>query len=183
MICWSSSHTKLATVAVPVALLYSAVIPGWFSWALLVRGSITVRELDAQYSCAFGFLYRRFKRKLYWWHLVVMVRQISIIGLQTFLSASASGNQLGIIFGICGGYTLLLFVLRPFIKGEENILDCILQLCLLAITLGAMIRKTNIDEGYPGHVGTALIGNKCNEPCGKPALFSIKNEKCCLQQY
>ena len=61
-------------------------IPAGLAWQLLGKGTLAVRNSDPYFKALFGFAYNRYEANLYWWHLLILVRQFWIVSISTFSS-------------------------------------------------------------------------------------------------
>ena len=84
----------LAIIAGITLTLYAIIVPGLLAIAL-ARSTRRERELGRHFVPQFGWMYKRFEMRLFWWHMVVIVRQILIIGLQVTIADSPAGEQFG----------------------------------------------------------------------------------------
>ena len=58
---------------------YVVVLPGFWAWVLIKLGGRGRRIQDAQYTARYGFLYKRYKRRFFWFELANLLRMLIFI--------------------------------------------------------------------------------------------------------
>lgn len=77
MICFRGTHVVWAFfVAIPSLVVWGLGIP-FFAYLLLRREKNKLDTLETKEK--YGFLFRGFKKKYYYWEIVIMYRKISLI--------------------------------------------------------------------------------------------------------
>ena len=81
--CFIDDHLWYSVlVACPMIFVYGALLPGYFMLHLRQVGS--ARLTDPSLMLRWGMLHSGYRKKKYWWELVVLLRKYCIIGLVTF---------------------------------------------------------------------------------------------------
>ena len=81
----------------------------------------------------------RFEGEKYYWHLIVMLRELLIIMAIQFGSGSAPLINFLSMFLPIGFYNIAVFALHPFKSPEGYFLDCSTQMLLLSFCLGGLL--------------------------------------------
>ena len=110
-----------------------------------------------QKRAKYGFLYARFVSHAYFWHLIVMARQLSIIIGLEFGGGLLPLVKLFLVLLPIIFYTLALFFLQPFVSPEQNFLECSTQALLLLAGFGGLLRTENGGDNGTTDLGSAVV--------------------------
>eukprot|EP00347_Sterkiella_histriomuscorum_P011011 403374086 len=108
VLCWGQQHFAYSMiVAIPSIFLWGLGIP-FFALIIMfrVKDQLDIQKIREQY----GFLYRGYKNKFFFWEVVIMYRKIIIIFIAVFV------NQ----FGIIAQALVVLVVLIIFLIVNSN---------------------------------------------------------------
>mmetsp|Transcript_36460 Transcript_36460/g.58979 ORF Transcript_36460/g.58979 Transcript_36460/m.58979 type:complete len:1731 (+) Transcript_36460:513-5705(+) len=95
--CGSEQLFKLQTLLGIPMLLFTFTVP-LFCVFILWKKSHEVRE-DFHFRMRYGFIYRGYSRKYYYWEVVVMCRKLLVVGFSVFYSGSVRIEAL-LLFGL-----------------------------------------------------------------------------------
>lgn len=86
----SPAYTQLRIIAGFFAMLYSVGIPGFF-FVQLTAGRHKLNHLN--FGRRYGYLYKRYEVKWYWWECTVMIRKLLLNAVDIFIGLE-NGSQL-----------------------------------------------------------------------------------------
>ncbi|CDW89726.1 UNKNOWN [Stylonychia lemnae] len=110
--CYKGQHLFWAlAVALPAMIVWGLGIP-FFGLALLLRSKKKLDQIITRQKL--GFLFRGYKRKYYYWEIVIMYRKIFLIFIQVFLLQYGIITQAMIVLILLIGFMALNLTLRPF---------------------------------------------------------------------
>ncbi|CDW85128.1 UNKNOWN [Stylonychia lemnae] len=110
--CYRGQHFFWAlAVALPAMIVWGLGIP-FFGLALLLRNKKQLDQIVTRQKL--GFLFRGYKRKYYYWEIVIMYRKIFLIFIQVFLLQYGVITQAMVVLILLIGFMALNLTLRPF---------------------------------------------------------------------
>ena len=86
IVCWSNRHGFLSlSLALPSILIWGLGIPFY----ALVKMTKQREELSSlKLKKQFGFLYKGYKKKFFFWEIIIMYRKIIVIAIAVFVRNS-----------------------------------------------------------------------------------------------
>ena len=123
IICWSGVHKFVSYfIALPSIIAWGIGIP-FFAFILLmrVRNKLDLIETKEKY----GFLYRGYRKELYYWEIIIMYRKIVMIFISVFISMYGVISQALIVFILLIAFLILNTKKKPFSTVALNDLETI----------------------------------------------------------
>jgi len=104
IVCYQGQHFFWSmAVALPSLIVWGLGIPA-FGFMLLFKERKRLNSVQARQK--FGFLFRGYKQRFYYWEIVIMYRKVALIFIQVFLVQYGSITQALVVFLL-----LIFFVL------------------------------------------------------------------------
>ncbi|EOD41030.1 hypothetical protein EMIHUDRAFT_108214 [Emiliania huxleyi CCMP1516] len=120
--CYTEDHESIADLAIGLIAL-------WPAGSLILFTSLLVacyKPLQAKrpnaLTRATGFLHREYKKKCYWWEVVELARKLVLTGFVLLIPEKSAFLRLVVATLVCSFYAVVLAVVRPFKRVEDNVL-------------------------------------------------------------
>jgi hypothetical protein len=135
VICYTGYHRLLALcVSLPCLIVYGIGIPG-IVWVLMKKESERLDTRAAKEK--FGFLYNGYKRKNYYWEIIIMYRKIVCIFISVFMNRIGVIVQALIIMIVLVIFMQMNSMRRPFVaRALNDIEDLSLMTSVVTIYCG-----------------------------------------------
>ena len=111
----------------------------------------------------YGFIYVRFESEAFFWHMIVMARQLSIIIALQFGGGLLPLVKFFLVLLPILVYTVAVFAVRPFASSEQDFIECSTQGLLIFAGFGGLLRTEGVGDNHQhgGNVaadlGTAVV--------------------------
>ena len=98
------------------------------------------------------FLHREYKATFYWWEAVELARKLVLTGFVLLIPEERAFVRLVVATLICSFYAVVLAVVRPFKRVEDNVLAVATSLVLLLLFLATnwttifLVERTSVDD-------------------------------------
>lgn len=130
--CWERQHlTYSLAVALPSLVLWGAGIP---ALALLLLVTHRKHHWESREREMMGFLYVGYKKRLYFWEVVIVLRKVLIIALHIFMSSLSATTQVFTLVLLLCVMAQLQRTFAPFLLDSLNRLEL---LSIISVTLTA----------------------------------------------
>ena len=95
----------------------------WLAWTLLREHK--ARLLNEQVIERYGFLYKGYKQRTYYWESLVMFRKVSMIFIAVFLRSTGTRIQALVVFILLLFFVILTVEKKPYLTRKLNNLELI----------------------------------------------------------
>ena len=85
---------------------------------------------------ATAFLHREYEKTWYWWEAVELARKLVLTGFVLLIPEKNAFLRLVVATLVCSCYAVVLAVVRPYKRVEDNVLAVATSLALLLLFLG-----------------------------------------------
>jgi len=131
--CYTQTWTLFCYFSIPLILIYPVGIPlFFFSLLKLNRSSLHENRIKAQ----LGFLYAGYRAEAWWWEIADCLHKLALSSLIAFFPPDA---QLPIGLAVAGVFTIAVFVMNPFLRNEDDVLQLLAQTEIILLLLAALV--------------------------------------------
>ncbi|CDW85822.1 UNKNOWN [Stylonychia lemnae] len=121
IVCWEQQHLFYTNfVSIPTVLIWGIGIP-LFAYLILLKHRMKLENIDMRQK--YGFLYRGYRTKYFYWEIVIMYRKIVIIIIAVFIGSFGVISQALLMLLILICFTMFNFKKKPFISQILNNLE------------------------------------------------------------
>ena len=150
--CGTEDHESITALATGFIVLWPA---GWLCLSTSRLGAC-YRPLQAKtpnaLTRATAFLHREYTKTWYWWEAVELARKLVLTGFVLLIPEKNAFLRLVVATLVCSCYAVVLAVVRPYKRVEDNVLAVATSLALLLLFLGT--NWTTIFLGIEERSGT-----------------------------
>ena len=137
----------LLTISVPLILIW--IIFTIIIFMILKRNKRNLFDYKTEWK--YGFLFKGYKTKYYWWEIVIISRKMLLVCILTVLSSLGVSIQCFLIFILFSFYIYIHVKWNPFLRRELNTLETlsmgnIILLIYCAVFISSA--STNTDGSY-----------------------------------
>ena len=154
--CFSSEWMSMMPAAVVGGVVYVVAIPGYIALILWKNR----RDLDSPAIFGrFGVIYQAFRRRFYYYEVVLLVKRLAIVSVALFVSNLQVWLLAGLIM-IFLASTFHHLARRPYYNPLHNQLEARLNIITLLVILGGVVFWSHSSEGgtdWPNRVARYFV--------------------------
>ena len=133
--CGTDKHESITGLAIGFIVLWPAGSLVLFT-SLLIACSKPLRAKSPNaLTKATAFLHREYKKTWYWWEAVELARKLVLTGFVLLIPEERAFVRLVVATLVCSFYAVVLAVVRPYKRVEDNVLAVATGLVLLLLFL------------------------------------------------
>ncbi|CDW85402.1 UNKNOWN [Stylonychia lemnae] len=185
ILCYTGEHNIWSmAVGLPSLIVWGLGIP-LFAYILLLREHKSLDTLMTRQK--YGFLYRGFKRRFYYWEIVITYRKIFLIFIQVFLVQQGVITQAMMVLLMLIFFMSINITKQPFQTKTLNELETLsLITSLLSIFCGVFfivsVDSTDIESGQSTSDSQGKLIHKLNKYEMQLEAASVKEENEILRE-
>ena len=119
--CWDPNHLRyIWSVGLPSILLWVVALP-LACFGVIVRKRLVLSKLEMQMM--FGFLYKGYIRKRFYWEFVILYRKILLVSALVFLASVSAAIQAQTVLAVLLLSVIYQIHISPFAVSAMNTLE------------------------------------------------------------
>ena len=134
--CGSDDHGPITALAIGFIVLWPAGSLVLFTSLLAACYKPLQAKTPNALTRATAFLHREYEKTWYWWEAVELARKLVLTGFVLLIPEERAFVRLVVATLICSCYAVVLAVVRPYKRVEDNVLAVATSLVLLLLFLG-----------------------------------------------
>ena len=134
--CSTEEHDSITDLAIGFIVLWPAGSLVLFTSLLAACYKPLQAKSPNALTRATAFLHREYEQNWYWWEAVELARKLVLTGFVLLIPEKNAFLRLVVATLICSCYAVVLAVVRPYKRVEDNVLAVATSLVLLLLFLG-----------------------------------------------
>ena len=157
--CGTEDHESITDVAIVFIVLWPVGSLVLFTSLLAACYKPLQAKSPNALTRATAFLHREYEKTWYWWEAVELARKLVLTGFVLLIPEENAFIRLLVATLICSFYAVVLAVVRPYKRVEDDVLAVATSLVLLLLFLGANWTTIflGIEERHPDTEEAAAI--------------------------
>ena len=143
--CDGAAYERTKAVAYGLIVLWPVGVPAAFGVLLWCVRRAVLRQQPTALSAATAFLYREYRKDVYWWELVDVGRKLLLTGFLLLVPPSFALARLVAALLLSTGYLALVQVAQPFEDPTTAFVSVFSNLSLCCTLLAALLVKLFAD--------------------------------------
>ena len=158
--CGSDDHGPITALATGFIVLWPAGSLVLFTSLLAACYKPLQAKTPNALTRATAFLHREYEKTWYWWEAVELARKLVLTGFVLLIPEKNAFLRLVVATLICSCYAVVLAVVRPYKRVEDDVLAVATSLVLLLLFLGTNWTTIflGIEERYQGADPADVLG-------------------------
>ena len=134
--CGTEDHESITDVAIGLIVLWPVGSLVLFTSLLAACYKPLQAKSPNALTRATAFLHREYEKTWYWWEAVELARKLVLTGFVLLIPEKNAFVRLVVATLVCSFYAVVLAVVRPYKRVEDNVLAVATSLVLLLLFLG-----------------------------------------------
>ena len=135
--CGSDAHGPITALAIGFIVLWPVGSLVLFTSLLAACYKPLQAKTPNALTRATAFLHREYEKTWYWWEAVELARKLVLTGFVLLIPEERAFVRLVVATLVCSCYAVVLSVVRPYKRVEDNVIAVATSLVLLLLFLGA----------------------------------------------
>ena len=152
--CGSDDHGPITGLAIGFIVLWPAGSLVLFTSLLAACYKPLQAKTPNALTRATAFLHREYEKTWYWWEAVELARKLVLTGFVLLIPEKSAFLRLVVATLVCSFYAVVLAVVRPFKRVEDNVLAVATSLVLLLLFLATnwatifigIVERSSVDD-------------------------------------
>ena len=134
--CYTEKHESITDLALGFIVLWPVGSLVLFTSLLAACYKPLQAKSPNALTRATAFLHREYEKTWYWWEAVELARKLVLTGFVLLIPEKNAFLRLVVATLVCSCYAVVLAVVRPYKRVEDNVLAVATSLALLLLFLG-----------------------------------------------